>query len=238
MNDILLIDKESGWTSNDVVTVLKKKLNPNPKKKLGQNEKKFRIGHAGTLDPFATGLLLIMIGDATKKFSELQNLKKEYIAEIEFGKETDTYDIDGVATTQSLEFLNGFNGGSPSLLEGTWGEASLTKILGKNFSGKILQTPPIYSALKVNGKRAYDLAREGKEIKNWEESKKREVEIYEWEILNLDKNILKARFVVSSGTYIRSIAYDLGKLTGYGAYLKTLRRTKIGDYAVGNATKI
>ena len=229
MENILLIDKEAGWTSNDVVRFLQSKFNPikkdefgkKIKKVLGQDEKRFRIGHAGTLDPFATGLLLIMLNDGTKKFDELQKLKKEYIAEIEFGKETDTYDVTGKVV---------------SLGEGL--RERVMKILEENFTGKITQIPPKYSALKIDGKRMYELVYKGKEISQEKlENKKREVEIYEWEILSLENNLLKIRFVVSSGTYIRSIANDLGKLLGVGAFLKSLRRTKIGEFDVKDAVK-
>ena len=235
MENILLIDKEAGWTSNDVVRFLQSKFNPikkdefgkKIKKVLGQDEKRFRIGHAGTLDPFATGLLLIMLNDGTKKFDELQKLKKEYIAEIEFGKETDTYDVTG-KVVQEVKPL--------SLGEGL--RERVMKILEENFTGKITQIPPKYSALKIDGKRMYELVYKGKEISQEKlENKKREVEIYEWEILSLENNLLKIRFVVSSGTYIRSIANDLGKLLGVGAFLKSLRRTKIGEFDVKDAVK-
>jgi tRNA pseudouridine55 synthase len=221
MENILLIDKEVGWTSNDVVSKLKNILQPRPKK----------IGHAGTLDPFATGLLLIMLNEGTKKFDSLQGLKKEYVTEIEFGKETDTYDVTGQVVFENE------NIGTIDL-----DPEQIQKILEKNFSGKIQQVPPIFSALKIDGKRAYDIARKkGKvdELKEkFEEVKKREVEIYESEILKIEKNILTLRLVVSSGTYIRSVAHDLGQLTGYGAYCKSLRRTKIGEFYVSDAKKI
>jgi tRNA pseudouridine55 synthase len=225
VDNILLVDKEVGWTSADVVNVLKKKLNPKnsdlSKIKLNQNEKRFRIGHAGTLDPFATGLLLVLVGDATKKFDELQGLKKEYIAEIEFGKDTDTQDVDGKVVAE-------FEG------KMVFSKEKIVEVLKKNFTGKIQQIPPHYSAIKINGKRAYDLARAGKVV----EIKPREVEIYEWEILDFSENILKLRLLVSSGTYIRTIANDLGQFLGYGAYCKSLRRTKIGEYSVIDAKKV
>jgi tRNA pseudouridine55 synthase len=190
MNNILLIDKDAGWTSNDVVSVLKKKLNPNPKKKLELNEKRFRIGHAGTLDPFATGLLVILLGDSTKKFAEFQQLKKEYVAEIEFGVETDTYDITGKIVNKDNFFLESLKEG-PGLKK-----EAIDKILRDNFTGKILQTPPKYSALKINGKKMYKIVYSGEEIADeLLGSKKREVEIYEWEVLSLEKNILKFKYL-------------------------------------------
>jgi tRNA pseudouridine55 synthase len=210
--NILLIDKEVGWTSNDVVRKLKGMLNRDEVKK---------IGHAGTLDPFATGLLLIMLNEGTKKFDHLQTLKKEYIAEIEFGKVTDTYDVTGEVVEEYKREI---------ILE----KEKLENILQEKFSGKISQLPPKYSALKVAGKRAYDLARQGKEV-NLEP---RVVEIYKSEILHIEKNVLLLRVVVSSGTYIRSLAHDLGRELGVGAYCKSLRRTKIGEYDVQDARKI
>jgi tRNA pseudouridine55 synthase len=214
--NILLIDKEVGWTSNDVVRKLKAVLKSKGVKK---------IGHAGTLDPFATGLLVILLNEGTKMFDTFQNVKKEYIAEIEFGKVTDTYDIDG-------QFITNTEVGPQQKVE--LKEENIKEILKEKFSGKILQTPPAYSALKIDGKRLYDLARSGQEVK----IQPREVEIYESEILKLEKNILTLRVLVSSGTYIRSIAYDLGRATGYGAYCKSLRRTRIGDLNIKDAKKI
>lgn len=231
-DNIILIDKEVGWTSNDVINFLKQKLNPlkkdetgkSIKKTLMQDEKRFRIGHAGTLDPFATGLLVIMLNDGTKQFDTLQTLNKEYIAEIEFGKTTDTQDVTG-------EVIKEFDG--EIVLK------NLDEVLRKNFLGKIQQIPPKYSAIKIDGKRLYHLAYKGKNIDQEKlEKKKRQVEIYEYEVLEVKDNFVIIRFVVSSGTYIRTIANDLGEALGYGAYLKSLRRTKIGDFDVEQAVKL
>jgi tRNA pseudouridine55 synthase len=239
MENIILIDKEVGWTSNDVVTVLKKKLNPEPKKKLGQNEKKFMIGHAGTLDPFATGLLIVLVNDATKKFAEFQkgDMKKEYIVEIEFGKKTDTQDVTGQVVWEYDEVQN------DKINLKKLSQDKLFSVLEK-FRGKIWQVPPLFSAIKIDGKRAYDLARKNKNedlvangFPKLMEKKKREVEVYEWEILEVQEKILKVRFVVSSGTYIRTLANDIGEELGYGAFAKSLRRTKVGEYDVKNASK-
>lgn len=240
MNEIILIDKEINWTSNDVVRFLKKKFNPiifdkegkKIKKVLKQDEKKFRIGHAGTLDPFASGLLLIMLGDATKKFDDLQKLKKEYIAEIQFGKKTDTQDVTGQITFENKNFS----------LNSEFVE-KVEKVLKENFLGKVNQIPPKYSAIKINGKRMYELMYKGKNISEEDlTKKKRQIEIYEYEILkdqiNLKENLITVRFLVSSGTYIRTIANDLGDILQTGAYLKDLRRTKIGGYNVMNAKTI
>ncbi len=239
-NNILLIDKEAGWTSNDVVRFLKGKLNP-VKKVLKQNEKRFRIGHAGTLDPFATGLLLIMLNDGTKQFDELQKLKKEYVVEIEFGKKTDTQDVTGKVVWEYDEAENG---------EINLKNLSQDKLFStlEKFRGKIWQVPPKYSALKIGGKPVYKLAyklakntatpsKEGELLEKIMEEKKREVEVYESEILKIEKKVLTVRFVVSSGTYIRTLAQDIGDLLGFGAFAKSLRRTKIGKYKVEDAKK-
>lgn len=232
-DNVYLIDKEEGWTSNDVVRYLKGKLNPEKsgdKKVLKQDEKRFRIGHAGTLDPFATGLLLIMLNDGTKQFDELQKLPKEYLVEIEFGKKTDTQDVTGKVVWEYDETENGeidLKKLSPDMLFSTL----------EKFRGKIWQIPPKYSALKINGKRAHDLARKksSEEVNKLMEQKKREVEVYESEILKVEEKVLTIKFVVSSGTYVRTLAQDMGDQFGYGAFAKSLRRTKIGGHKVEQA---
>lgn len=244
MDDILLIDKEVGWTSNDVIRFLKGKLNP-VKKVLEQNQKRFRIGHAGTLDPFASGLLLIMLNDGTKQFDQLQKLKKEYVVEIEFGKKTDTQDVTGKVVWEYDEVQN------EKINLKNISNDKLFSVLEK-FRGLISQIPPKYSALKIGGKPVYSLAykldkksKQGKEVgvemENLEkimQGKKREVEVYEFEILKVEEKVLTVRFVVSSGTYIRTLAEDIGSELGYGAFAKSLRRTKIGDYKVEDAKPV
>jgi tRNA pseudouridine55 synthase len=205
---IICVNKEEGWTSYDVVRVYKKKLNTK------------KIGHAGTLDPFATGLLILLVGSATKKFDEFQTYKKEYIATVVFGKETNTYDREGTVTYTYPDLF-------------TLNKNTLEKGL-ENSLGRIQQLPPIYSALKINGKPAYRLARKGKEVT----LNPRTVEVYKAEIISINENIATIRYVVSSGTYIRSLAHDLGKYLGCGAYLHALHRTQIGPYTLEGAEKI
>lgn len=225
MDRILLIDKEVGWTSNDVVRKLKGVLQPK------------KIGHAGTLDPFATGLLLIMLDEGTKKFDELLKLKKEYIVEIEFGKITDTDDVTGKTIWEYDEKKSG------KIDVQSFSQAELSLVLQK-FKGKIWQVPPKFSALKINGKPAYKFAYKLKDeedvsdLQKQMESKKRQVEVYEIEVLKVDEKNLTLRFVVSSGTYIRTLAKDIGQELGLGAFAKSLRRTKIGEYSVENATQV
>lgn len=206
--NIILINKSYGWTSYDVVRYLKK------------NKKFKKIGHAGTLDPMATGLLIILTNEYTKKFSEFQNFPKTYEAEITFGQKTDTYDGDGAVI---------YTHPSPFLITTYKIENILT-----NFLGTIEQRPPIYSAVHVAGKRAHHLARKGEDIIL--PSKK--VTIYSARILSVVENKVSIEFCVSSGTYIRSIAYDMGELLGVGAFLSKLHRTKIGEYTIQDAFSI
>jgi tRNA pseudouridine55 synthase len=205
---VLLIGKPFGWSSADVVRLLKRKLKPR------------KIGHAGTLDPRATGLLIILLDEATKRFAEFQKLPKVYEAEIEFGLETDTYDSEGqIVAEYSGDFLLDKN--------------NLEKEL-KEVVGKQPQTPPLFSAVKIKGQRAYDLARAGKDFV----LEPKMIEVYEACLLESTARSAKVRFAVSSGTYIRSLAHDLGRKMGVGAYLKNLRRITIGDYQVADAKKV
>lgn len=206
MHGILLLDKPKGWSSYDVIRFLKRKF-----------LLKGRIGHAGTLDPMATGLLIILLGDATRKFAEFQKMKKEYIATLEFGKETDTFDAEGKVVREYAGDIKISHG-------------ELEKILAE-FRGEILQTPPAHSALKIGGQPAYKLARRGKSP----EMQPRKVFIYEAKVLSVAGETAEILFSVSSGTYIRSLARDIGRELGYGAYLSVLRRTKIGDFSVEQA---
>ena len=175
------------------------------------------MGHAGTLDPLATGLLIIAVGKSTKQISEFMGLPKEYEVEIEFGKVSNTYDADGTLTPQE---------GAPAFIK----KEDFEKILPQ-FTGEIMQMPPIFSALKVKGQRAYDLARTGQEV----HLEPRKVTISEIEILDYSWPFVKLRVACSKGTYIRSLAHDLGQVLGCGGYVKELRRTKIGHYTVTNA---
>jgi len=206
---ILLVDKPLNWTSFNVVNKIKYKLKHTFK------FKKIKVGHAGTLDPKATGLLIICTGKATKKISEIQNAQKEYIAEIKIGVQTESYD------TEKPEILH------EDISKIT--ENNIHEILNK-FTGKIQQRPPMFSAVKVDGKRAYDLARAGKSI----EISHREVFIYYINDIKINLPYISFCVGCSKGTYIRSLAHDIGQKLSVGAYLTKLHRTKIGDYKVEN----
>lgn len=208
--ETLLIDKPYTYTSFDVVNRIRYRL----KKITGK--KKIKVGHAGTLDPLATGLLIICTGKKTKTIDQIQAQTKEYTGEIELGKSTPSFDLE---TEFDQEFETKHI--SPEILEE----------VRKSFLGEIEQIPPVFSAIKVDGKRAYESARKGKEV----EIKPRDVSILEFDINIENFPIINFRIVCSKGTYIRSIARDFGKKCNSGAYLKSLTRTKIGDYDVKNA---
>lgn len=207
---ILLIDKPLGWSSFQAVNKLKWAIRT--KFKL----KKFKIGHAGTLDPLATGLLIICSGKFTKRITELQGQAKEYTGTITFGGTTPSYDLETeVDKTYPTEHIT---------------EALLNEALPQ-FIGDIEQRPPVFSALKKDGKRLYEYARAGKEV----EIKLRSVNVSAFEITEMKLPDVKFRIVCSKGTYIRSLAHDLGQALQSGGHLSELRRTKIGDYNVNNA---
>ncbi|MDX8571352.1 tRNA pseudouridine(55) synthase TruB [Elizabethkingia sp. HX QKY] len=208
---ILLVDKPLDWTSFNAVNKIKWKL------RREFNLKKVKVGHAGTLDPRATGLLVICTGKATKQIPQIQDAAKEYWAEIKIGVQTESYD------TEKPEIL-------PQDISGIT-EANIQDAL-KKFLGEIDQKPPIFSALKVDGKRAYDLARAGQEV----DIKVRKTTIHY--IDRIEINLPHISFYVgcSKGTYIRSLAHDIGQELGVGAYLTQLRRTRIGEYTIENST--
>lgn len=203
----LNIYKPKGLTSHDVVARLRKIT------------KVRQIGHTGTLDPFATGVLPICIGKATRLIEYLDD-DKEYLATVQFGKNTATYDLEGEITATFDKKVT---------------EEDVKNAL-KDFEGEISQIPPIYSAIKVNGKKLYDYARQGQDI----EIKPRKVTISKIELKEFDKTSQSAKITVacSKGTYIRSIAYDLGAKLGCGGYLTALERTKAGKFQVNSATKL
>ncbi len=208
---VLLIDKPLGWTSFDVVNKIRYAI----LKKHGI--KKFKVGHAGTLDPLATGLLIICVGKATKTIETYQGMDKEYTGIITLGATTPSYDLEtGIDKTYPIEHI----------------DEMLIQETAKSFIGKYAQTPPIFSAIKKNGKKMYEHARKGEEVV----MEKRPVEIKEFEIIKIDLPEVHFRTKVSKGTYIRSLAYDFGKKLNSGAYLSSLRRTKIGDFHVKDAT--
>jgi len=211
---ILLIDKPLNWTSFQAVNKIKYALI----NKVGL-PKKFKIGHAGTLDPLASGLLLICTGKFTKKISELQGQAKEYTGTFFIGATTPSYDLETeIDEKYPITHID----------EGLIHETV------KQFLGEIDQKPPIYSAIKKDGVRLYEHARAGETI----EIESRKTTIYDFEITRINLPEIDFRVVCSKGTYIRSLAYDFGKALNSGAHLTALRRTKIGDYHVENATDV
>ena len=205
--EVILLNKPLTWTSFDAVNKLK------------HGAKIKKIGHAGTLDPLATGLLIICTGKMTKQIDGIQAQEKEYTGTLVLGK-----------TTPSVDLESDFDGEYPT--------AHITKTMmaeavGK-LTGQIVQLPPIYSAVKINGKRAYDLARAGKEV----QVKPREVQVYEFEIDDQRFPEIDFRITCSKGTYIRSMVRDFGELLQSGAYMAKLCRTRIGDHKLENAWEI
>lgn len=207
---VLLIDKPLEWSSFQAVNKLKWAI----RKKFSL--KKFKIGHAGTLDPLATGLLVICTGKFTKKITDYQGQEKEYTGIFTLGSTTPSYDLETeINETFSTEHI------TPELIKAT----------AQEFIGDIEQAPPVFSALKKDGKRLYELAREGKSV----EIPKRKVNVSAFEITDIDGPNVHFRIACSKGTYIRSMAHDFGKALNSGAHLTALRRTKIGDFNVDNA---
>lgn len=207
LDGILLVDKPKGWTSFDVVAKVRGSL-----KKAGV---KVKVGHTGTLDPMATGLLVLLIGSYTKKAGELTKLDKVYEAEITLGATSTTGDSEGELTKVS---------------DSRPGTEEIAKIL-QSLTGEIEQVPPAYSAIKVDGQRAYKLARAGKEVK----IQPRQVQVYSLHLTEYSYPNLKVTAHVSSGTYIRTLAEDIGKKLGTGAYLGNLRRITVGKYRISEA---
>lgn len=207
---ILLINKPYRWTSFDVV----KKLHYLIRKNLGI--KKIKVGHAGTLDPLATGLLIVCTGKFTKKIREIQELEKEYTGTITLGATTPSFDLETpVDKTFTME----------NITEGKIREAA------KNLTGTFQQVPPVYSAKKIEGKRAYEHARKGRSV----EMKSAEITIKEFEITSITLPEVHFRITCSKGTYLRSIARDFGEILGNGAHLTRLCRTRTGNYRLEDA---
>ena len=207
LGEVLFIDKEKGFTSFDIIYKIRKLINVK------------KVGHAGTLDPAATGLLIICTGKKTKEIYKYQNLEKTYTGIIEIGKSTPSMDAE-----TEFEIENNFDNVTDEMIEDT-------RI---NFVGEILQMPPMYSALKHKGKALYKYARAGVEV----ERKERKVFISEFEITQIDLPEIKFEIRSSKGTYIRAIANDFGNILGCEAYLKSLRRTAIGEYSVEDALTV
>jgi tRNA pseudouridine55 synthase len=205
MQGFLIIDKPTDWTSHDVVAKLRGIL------------KERKIGHLGTLDPLATGVLVVAVGrDATKQIQNFMKLDKEYEVELELGKISDTYDSEGQVQETGFD-LSALNKKTiQQALEGFW--------------GKSMQMPPAFSAKKINGKKAYELARAGKPV----ELKPVEVEMHGTEP-QIDLPKVRFTVTVSSGTYVRSLVHDLGQKLGCGAILTALRRTRVGEFKIEDA---
>lgn len=201
---VLLIDKPLEWTSFDVV------------RKIRNAVRTKKVGHAGTLDPLATGLLIVCTGKFTKRINEFMAQEKEYTGTFTIGAVTPTYDLESDPEQQK-----------------DWASISKEAILNATipFIGEIQQIPPAHSAIKVNGKRVYELARKGVEVK----LEPRTITIKEFEITDIKDNVIGFRVVCTTGTYIRSLAQDFGQHLGVGAYLSSLRRTRIGDFSVTTA---
>lgn len=210
-NGIILIDKPAGLTSFGVVARVRRVLT-------NQANKKVKVGHTGTLDPFATGLMILVIGKECKNAGLYSKLDKVYEATFRLGQKSTTGDPEGDIETVS---------------EAIPTHQEVEKALAA-FTGKIEQRPPIFSAIKINGKRAYKLARDGEEV----EIPLRTIEVYSLELVEYAYPELKIRTHVSSGTYIRSLAVDIGEVLGTGAYCSELRRTKINEHTIADAKKL
>ena len=208
---MLLVDKPAGITSFGVVARVRRKLT----EQLG---KRAKVGHTGTLDPFATGLMIIVTGKECRNAGNYSKLDKEYEATIKLGFNSSTGDPEGELTPVSD-------------IQPT--EDAVEAVL-KQFTGEITQRPPIFSAIKINGRRAYDLARKGEVV----EMPERQVTIFSLELIDYSYPDIKVRVHVSSGTYIRTLAEDIGKVLGTGAYCSELRRTKVAQWSVADATPI
>ena len=198
---ILLVNKEKDWTSFDAVKYIRGRVRTK------------KVGHAGTLDPMATGLLVVCTGKATKSISKIQEMPKTYIGEVTFGGSTPSYDAESEVDNEAPY--------------GHITSEEIEKALNSGFSGEIQQVPPIYSALKIGGRKAYELARRGKEV----EMQPRPVTIHAYQIINYDAPKLTLSITCSKGTYIRSIAHDLGIALGSRAHLSALERTQIGNFS-------
>ena len=205
---IAVLDKPLRWTSTDVVRKIKFAL-----RRIGF--RKIKVGHAGTLDPLATGVLLVCIGRATKMVDALQAEEKEYVADVMLGATTPSYDLEHeIDRTYPWEHIT---------------RGDVERVLGE-LSGERLQTPPVFSAKKIEGTRAYELARAGEEVA----VRQALIHIYEMELLEYDLPRIRIRVRCSKGTYIRSLAHEIGLALGSGAHLTSLRRTRSGGFTVEN----
>ncbi|MBP6695230.1 MAG: tRNA pseudouridine(55) synthase TruB [Saprospiraceae bacterium] len=210
---LMLVDKPLEWTSFDVVNKIRFAI------KYKYGVKKCKVGHAGTLDPLASGLLLICSGSYTKQIDRLQNESKMYSGTIHLGSVTPTYDSE----SEPVDFKD-----VPPISD------TLLKKIEKQFSGSIQQMPPIYSAIKIKGQKSYDLARRGLLV----EMTPRSLQIFDLKLSMVSDHQIYFKVHCSKGTYVRSLAHDIGQFLGCGAYLGSLRRESIADYSVENALSI
>ncbi len=211
MQDFILVNKPEGWTSFDVVGFLRKKI-----KQQNPELKSLKVGHAGTLDPFATGLLIVAVGrESTKRIDEFKNLRKTYLATIHLGSTSNTDDKTGEITKTSEQI--------PDL-------KNVEEVV-QSFLGKQKQIPPMFSAKKIDGVRLYKLARKGEEVKR----EPSEIEIFSIKLLEYTYPFVKIEVTCSPGTYIRTLARDLGEQLKTGAYCEELCRTAIGEYKLDSA---
>ena len=210
MDGIIIVNKEKDWTSNDVVQKIKGLFHE-------------KVGHTGTLDPLATGVIPVLVGKGTLLSKYLVNHDKEYIATIKLGERTSTGDLEGETIENKIV--------SESMLD----EGYIKSIL-KSFEGKIIQTPPIYSAIKVNGKKLYEYARKGQSV----EIPSREIEIYNLELISLSKENKEITYRVhcSKGTYIRTLCEDIAKEIGTVGFMKELKRIRVGEFSINDSLKI
>ena len=203
MNGIVIIDKPQGWTSQDVTARLRRVFNTR------------RIGHGGTLDPMATGVLPVFVGRATRGVEFFEHAEKTYETVLRLGLTTDTEDISGTVLTEREVNVTG---------------EQLEKVL-ENFRGEIMQVPPMYSALKINGQKLVDLARKGKEV----ERQPRPITIHELTLLGMEADGIRLRVRCSKGTYIRTLCKDIGEQLGCGGCMAALRRVQAGEYTISEA---
>ena len=206
MNGIVIVDKPQGWTSQDVTARLRRVFNTR------------RIGHGGTLDPMATGVLPVFVGRATRGVEFFEHAEKTYETVLRLGITTDTEDISGTVLTQQDAFVTG------SMLE---------EVLEK-FRGEIMQVPPMYSALKVNGQKLVDMARKGKTV----ERQPRPITIHELTLLGMEAEGIRLRVRCSKGTYIRTLCKDIGEALGCGGCMAALRRVSAGEYTIDEAVPL
>jgi len=250
-SDIILVDKPAGMSSFGVVARVRRKLSEEAgfvdivgkDGEVRRKRKKIKVGHTGTLDPFATGLLILLSGKETRKANEFLKLDKEYIATVRLGEVSTTGDPEGEKLVLAPSFVptdavNGedltkveFADKIPEQVVSEKPNKEAVEKCVQNFVGENWQRVPNFSAVKINGQRAYKLAREGKMV----EMPTRKVRIYEIEVLDYEWPDLKIRCKVSSGTYIRTLGEDIGKALGTGAYLTELRRTQVGEYRIEDA---